>query len=245
MINLKRKLKLRGFREISTRGRCKYYVKEGERYAVAFPVHRRKEYAVIVEKDVFERLSYPSIFMDKKNDKMLVPSIQRGVNRHKGIHRIVFPAQDGMVVDHINHDRCCCIKSNLRRCEHSENQMNSLKKVRIETENGGYCFRLTGLSHERGAIPELKNRDFRMISDVGTQFTIASPIFQSRVDCCLEYRDSAKILYKGTKEKHFVYDLENDFEGNTDLLIRHHIFRDITGDEMKKMNLQRWRDKLD
>lgn len=245
-MSLKDELKCRGYDEISTQGKCKYYVKGGEKYAVAIAVRKGVEYPLIVENDVFKKLWYPSIFLDDKTRKgMLVPCIQLGVGHYERIHNLILPVQWDKHVDHINHCRFFCIKDNLRYCAPSENSMNSYKAVKIHNDEGGYQFQLTLQSNARHIIPTLEEQGFCMFDDTGTWFTVKSPHYSSRVDCYLAYRDTARAVYKGTRMEDFVYDIENDFSETIDLLISHYILGDITEEEMHKKNLDFWRDRLD
>ena len=74
---------------------------------------------------------------------------------------------------------------------------------------------------------------------------VSNAIYDSKADCYLAYRDTAKVLYQGTGMERFVYDIENDFSETFNLLLDHYIFHDITENEMLQMNLAYWRDTLD
>ena len=243
-MSLKNDLMSRGYVEIGTRGKCKYYVKDGEKYAVAIAVYKEIEYPLIVENDVFRELGYPSIWVCKKNEKMFVPSIQSGIGCKKRIHNLILPVKEGMDVDHINHCRSFCTESNLRYCTPEANGWNSARAVRMRNSVRGYRFKLLLQSNVRHAIPELKKHGFS-IMDTGTWFSVESPDFLSKVDCYLAYRDSAKVLYQGTGMERFVYDIRNDFSETFNLLLDHYIFHDITENKMLQMNLDYWRDTLD
>ena len=242
-MSMKDVLKSCGYVEISTRGKCKYYVKAGEKYAVAIAIYKDDEFEIIVENDVFRELGYPSIWISKKNSKMFVPCIQVGSGRHMHIHNLLL--QDEWCVDHINHNRFFCVTSNVRSCNSEANAMNSARAVGIKESNWGYWFRLTLQTKARYAVPKLMKDGFKKIEDIGTWCVVESPVFQSKVDCYLRYRDYARELYKGTGMEDFVYDIENDFSETIDLLISHYILGDITEEEMHKKNLDFWRDKLD
>lgn len=245
-MRLRKELMNRGYVETKTRGRCRYYVKDGERYAVAIAIYKGSEvFPHIVENDVFRDLGYPSIWMSKKNEKkMLVPCIQAGEKKHPPIHNLILPVQDGLDVDHINHSRYFCVESNLRYCTEDANAKNSASAVVMRDNEWGYQFQLRLQSNARYTIPELKNHGFRIIEDSGTWFAVKSPDFQSKVDCYLAYRDSARVLYQGTGMEGFVYDIENDFSETFNLLLDHYIFHRITEVEMYQMNLDYWRHRL-
>lgn len=242
-MSLKNDLMSRGYAEIGTEGNCKYYVKAGEKYAVAIAVYKEIEYPLIVENTVFANIGYPSIWINKRTSKMLVPSIQVCKRKYISIHNHVLPVQGWEEVDHINHNRFFCVESNLRYCTKDANAKNRASAVRMKNSVRGYRFKLLLQSNVRHAIPELKKHGFS-IMDTGTWFSVESPDFLSKVDCYLAYRDSAKVLYQGTGMERFVYDIENDFSETFNLLLDHYIFHDITKDEMRQMNLDYWRHKL-
>ena len=107
-----------------------------------------------------------------------------------------------------------------------------------------YQFQLSLQPQVRIIIPKLKNHGFSITADTGTWFEVKSPSFQSKADCYLAYRDTARAIYKGTELEDFVYDIENDFRETFNLLLDHYIFHDITEAEMYQMNLEYWRDKF-
>ena len=197
-MSLKDELKLRGFKMIKTRGKCRYYVKDGEKYAVAFPVYKGIEHVLIVEKKVFEELGYPSIFLEKKTESgMLVPCIQWGVKKRMRIHNLIIEVQDGMHVDHINHNRNVCIETNLRRCTAEQNKKNSARAVIIREVNGGYQYLLSEPAYNKDMGIELEKQGFDIILYKGTKCAVENIIFRDQVDCYLAYRDTARKLYKG------------------------------------------------
>lgn len=244
-MSLKNDLMSRGYVEIGTRGKCKYYVKAGEKYAVAIAVYKEIEYPLIVENDVFKKLGYPSIWMNKRTNKMLVPSIQVCKGRYISIHNHIFPVQGWEEVDHINHNRFFCVKSNLRYCTKDENAKNRASAVIIREVNGAYQFLLSEPAYSKEISDDLKNRGFNIIVYNGIRCAVKNITFKSKVDCYLAYRDISKVIYKETRKKEFVYDIRNDFSETFNLLLDHYIFHDITENEMLQMNLAYWRDTLD
>lgn len=243
-MSLKNDLMSRGYVEIGTRGKCKYYVKDGEKYAVAIAVRKGTEYPLIVENDVFEKLRYPSIWMNKRTNKMLVPSIQVCKRKYISIHNRVLPVQGRLEVDHINHNRFFCVESNLRYCTKDANAKNRASAVIIREVNGAYQFLLSEPAYGKEISDDLKNRGFNIIVYNGIRCAVKDITFKSKVDCYLAYRDTARAIYKGTELEDFVYDIENDFSETFNLLLDHYIFHDITEAEIYQMNLEYWRDKF-
>lgn len=248
-----RDVKNAGFVEKRTAGKARYYIKDGEKYAVVFSYHEDKEYPLIVEHEVFRALWYPSIFIDEdKRKKMLVPCIQQGTGNHVRIHNLIVPVEIRMHVDHKNRNRFFCVESNLRRCEPRENMMNvqkSLDKhpfITVRKENGEceYGFTVQVQTTKYDIISELEERGFvkRKMSDC---VIMKSPYFQSKVDCYMEFRDASRIAYKGMNKEKFIYDIENDFSETLGLLFYCYIIKAITIEEMYQMNLEYWRHKLD
>lgn len=249
-MSLKNDLMSRGYVEIGTRGKCKYYVKAGEKYAVAIAVREGTEFEfpIIVENTVFANIGYPSIYVDDKTGKgMLVPCVQRGYG-YKRIHNLICPVQTGMCVDHINHNRFFCAKSNLRYSTSLENSMNSQRRceIYVYTDISKYTYALKVDAYEIDKITWLMGNGFEKTKKTSRKVTLVSnAIYDSKADCYLAYRDTAKVLYQGTGMERFVYDIENDFSETFNLLLDHYIFHDITKDEMRQMNLAYWRDTLD
>ena len=68
-------------------------MKAGEKYAVAIAVYKEIEYPLIVENTVFANIGYPSIWINKRTSKMLVPSIQVCKRKYISIHNHVLPVQ--------------------------------------------------------------------------------------------------------------------------------------------------------
>lgn len=248
-MSLKDELKLRGFEEQETRGKCRYYVKDGEKYAVAFPVRLEDEYALVVENAMFEKLGYPSIFLDDKTGKgMLVPCIQRGC-RYARIHNLIYPVQVKMSVDHINHNRFFCVQNNLRYCTSKENNMNRQDECEVSEPHGcgrwKYTYEFSVDINDNQKIALLKSRNFKEVKRTEKKVTFRSNAFyDSKVKCFQKYRNLLRRLYKGTNMEKFVYDIENDFSETLYLLISHYVFGEITEEQMYEMNLRYWRKEL-
>lgn len=197
-------VKRAGFTERYPKHRCGtvYYVSESCEYVLAYV----QFYGwILIDKETYEDIQSINISMNSKGQgSFYVPYVEiESVNVM--LHRFVKNAAKGVLVDHKNHNRCCCIKENLRFCNYKQNALNCRRHSLIA--NG--C-----------------NSD-------------------SEVDCYLKYRDTARVIYKGTELEEFVYDIENDFSKTLGLLIHYYIFGDITKAEMYQMNLAYWRDTLD
>ena len=131
----------------------------------------------------------------------------------------------GVQIDHINHNQSCCIKENLRPCNNKQNTINRQDRCGV---------------WEYGDEEEIYYYAYDLVMD-----GCIKKRYDSKVDCFLGYRDTARVLYKGTGFEEFVYDIENDFSETFNLLLDHYIFHDITENEMLQMNLAYWRDTLD
>lgn len=237
-----------GFVPKPTRGGAMYYIKDGVRYAVVVANRLGDEYMLIVENDRFKELGYPSIFLDDKTGRnMLVPCIQNGC-KYIRTHNLLLPVWAGKHVDHINHNRFLCTGSNLRYSTPLENSMNSQGRCEIYVypDIYKYTYGLKVDVCEKDKIAWLRGIGFEERGRTSKKITLVSnAVHDFMVDSYLAYRDTARELYKGTGMEDFVYDIENDFIKTTGLLIHYYILGDITEEEMHKMNLDFWRDRLD
>lgn len=227
-----------------------YYVCDIREYVLA---STSEGYRIILDKETYENIGYKSIYVCYKeyyNDESSpIPYICNGAKCVK-LHRDVMNAPKGVQIDHINHNQSCCIKENLRRCNNKQNTMNRQDKCSIygiSDTNGlsGYRYDLAVDVYENDKIILIGDMGFEEVKRTSKEVIFRSPVFQSKVDGMLSYRDNKRLLLKGTGMEKFVYDIENDFRETIDLLIRYYILGDITKEEMHQMNLEHWRNKLD
>lgn len=64
----------------------------------------------------------------------------KGKHVHLYLHRLIMNAQSGQIVDHIDHNKLYCRRSNLRFCTRSQNNMNFLKRINTYSKFKGVVF---------------------------------------------------------------------------------------------------------
>ena len=224
-----------------------YYVSDTCEYVL---VVARDGFQVILDKAMYSEIGDSSIYVKYReyhnSEDEPIPCVS-----DKWLHRVVMDAPKGIQVDHINHNQNCSVKENLRFCNNSQNTLNRQDKCGVyeqfDTEGTtlyGYALKVDACEEDR--ITLLKDKGFiKMKNRKGKATFRSNDVYESKVDCYLAYRDSARALYKGTEKEDFIYDIENDFSETLGLLIHYYIIGDITKEEMYQMNLDYWRDSLD
>ena len=211
-----------------------YYVRDTCEYALA---RTKNGIFVILDKETYESVKDISIYTNNKGrnykfvegllvyieDNEHIPRIRLD-GKDKMLHRVVMGEPKGVQIDHINHNQSCCIKENLRPCNNKQNTINRQDRCGV---------------WEYGDEEEIYYYAYDLVMD-----GCIKKRCDSKVDCFLGYRDTARVIYKGTELEKFVYDIENDFSETLGLLIHYYILGDITKKEMYQMNLDFWEDKF-
>lgn len=123
-------VKRAGFTERYPKHRCGtvYYVSESCEYVLA---HVQFYGWILIDKETYEDIQSINISMNsKRKGSFYVPYVEiESVNVM--LHRFVKNADKGVQVDHKNHNRHCCIKENLRICNHKQNALNCRRRCLI------------------------------------------------------------------------------------------------------------------
>lgn len=227
-------LRKRGFKEVTTRGSCVYYINPDCDYAVAFI----KDDMVLMPSWLPKEIGYCSIFFNcrKYNDKA-VPMI-RYENKNKYLHKVMMESKGyakDLSYDHINVCRNCCNIENLRPATSQQNTGN-MSKVLDCAYSCSLCFQF--------CVHTTKRQDKKLkglgltLNKKGNKTEITSPVYKDKNTWFANMKAAQKIIYK-----EFLYDICNDFshEYGIHLLIHRDIFKDVTEDEARKFNYEYWR----
>lgn len=125
-------------------------------YAVGFTTNTNKEFLIDIED--LERVSAISWY-EGKNGYVMHKDTGHSFDY---LHRYIMNPLDGLVVDHINHNKMDNRKANLRNCSYSDNGLNREIKPRgiVEVKRGNrryYSVQLRG--RYRGLFKDLKSAE--------------------------------------------------------------------------------------
>lgn len=243
--DIEAELERQGFHCEVTKGKTRYWIKEGSRYALAIARSKGQEYLIIIEDVVMAWLGehkkhgkYPSISIKTRRDGA-VPVV---FAENKPLHRcyVVNKGPDTQM-DHINHNTYFVSRDNLRVCTSEENNMNRsnavIRKNIIKKNARGYYLKKEYIVPGTNAdVCKQKLQAIGMevsIKGSGERVTlkVKSPYFPDQGGCYHVLRDVEDVV-----RGQFAYHLENDFSDTLNLLIFHHVLGIITEKQMYEMN---------